>query len=168
MAESNCAGPAPKRARFGDSSSVEIANALRACVPQATKDATDFWLRVFLDFLKEKDASIDLKTASPRKLNAILCSFYTALRTKKGEYYKRNSYLAARAVVGRYICKTLDRPECNIWRQPQFEQSHRVLDGILKQRKMAGQEQAVQHKPSIVEEDIHRLGSVLRPCAQFD
>ena len=103
MAESNCAGPAPKQARFGDSSSAEIANTLSACVPQATKDATNFWIRVFLDFCKEKDVSIDLKTASLRKINAILRSFYTALRTKKGEYYKRNSYLAARAAVCRYI-----------------------------------------------------------------
>ena len=103
MAESNCAGPAPKRARCGDSSSAEIANALSACVQQATKDATDFWLRVFLDFCKEKDVSIDLKTASSREINAILCSYYTALRKNKGEYYKRNSYLADRAAMGRYI-----------------------------------------------------------------
>ena len=87
MAESNCAGPATKQARSEESSIAEIANALSACVPQATKDATDFWLRVFLDFCKEKNVLIDLKTVSPHEINAILCSFYTALRTKKGEYY---------------------------------------------------------------------------------
>ena len=84
MAESNCAGPAPTRARFGDSSSAEIANALSACVPQATKDATDFWLRVFLDFCKEKDVPIDLKTASPREINAILCFFLHCFENEDG------------------------------------------------------------------------------------
>ena len=65
---------------------------------------------VFLDFCKEKDVSIDLKTASLREINAILCSFYTALRTKKGEYYKRNSYLATRAAwVGIYVKLWTDR-----------------------------------------------------------
>ena len=54
MAESNCAG-----ACIGVSSSAEIANTLSACVLQAMKGATDFWLRVFLDLCKEKDVSND-------------------------------------------------------------------------------------------------------------
>ena len=95
MTESTCTGPPPERARFGNSSSAEMANALSTRVLQATKDATDFWLCLFVNFCKEKDVSINLKTASLHEINAILCSFYTALRTKKGQYYKRNSYLAA-------------------------------------------------------------------------
>ena len=109
MTESTCTGPPPERARFGNSSSAEMANALSTRVLQATKDATDFWLHVFLDFCKEKDVSIELKTASLREINAILCSFYTALRTKKGEYFKRNSSPLELPWVGIYVKLCTDR-----------------------------------------------------------
>ena len=135
----------------------DVSEAVEACVPQATKNATDFWVRVFTSFCREKDIHVDLKTSSPKEINDILCSFYLGLRTKDGGVYKRNSYLAARSSLGRYMCQTLDRPECNIWKSSAFERSHRVLDGLLKQRKDMGEELSVQHKDAVSKDDLERI-----------
>ena len=46
--------------------------------------------------------------------------------------------------------------------EPVFERSHRVLDGVLKQRKERGEEPRVEHKAAISEEDMERLKEYFR------
>ena len=83
--------PPFKKPRFGEGSASELQNALSACVPVATATSTEFWIGVFQSFCKEKSVELYLKSCSVADLNEALCSFYVGLRTKNGEFYKRNS-----------------------------------------------------------------------------
>ena len=70
--------------------------------------------------------------------------------------YRKSSYLAARAALSRYVAKTLERPECNVFRKAEFQRSNVVLDGTLKQ-KTEGNEPSVEHKESIHKSDLAKL-----------
>ena len=76
--------PPAKRARHGEVSSSEVDEALNSRVPKATKEANEFWVRVFESFGVEKQLRVDLKTGSPEQLNDALCLFYVGMRTKSG------------------------------------------------------------------------------------
>ena len=71
--------------------------------------------------------------------------------------YHKLSYLAARAALSRYVAKTLERPECNVFRKAEFQRSNVVLDGTLKQKKAEGNEPSVEHKESMHKSDLAKL-----------
>jgi len=156
MDEQESVAPAKKR-RFTAVSDADLARAEDARVPSSTKTATAFWIRTFKSFCDESDISINLSTCSGSELNDVLCRFYLGLRNKNGHYYKRASYLAARAAISRHVVVELSRPELNLFREAVFRRSNHVLDGHLKTKKLEGEEPAVEHKISISDEDIERL-----------
>ena len=69
-----------------------------------------------------------MTTCSASDLNELLCRFYLGVRTRNGQYYKRSSYLAARAAISRHVVVELKRPELNLFREAVFRQSNHVLD----------------------------------------
>ena len=99
---------------------------------------------------------MDLSTCSPEDLNALLSRFDVGLRTQKGEYYKKSSYMAARAALSRYLVTVLnrDREECNLYRCAAFKQSNMVLDDVLKIKKADAHEPSAEHKTAICDEDL--------------
>ena len=114
---------------------------------------------MFNDFCSEQKTPVDLATCSPRDLDETLSNFYVGIRKKDGGLYMRASYLAARASVSRYMVQTLQRPDCNLYRQPEFRRSNMVLDGVLKEKKRSGCEPQVEHKDSIAASDLAKIMS---------
>ena len=110
-------------------------------------------------FCEENGETVDLSTCSPKDLNALLSRFYVGLRTQKGEYYKKSSYMAARAALSRYLVTVLNREECNLYQCAAFKQSNVVLDGVLKMKKADGHEPSAEHKTAICDEDLAKLHS---------
>ena len=146
-----------KKARFAPVDEAALSAAIDASVPETTKVATDFWLGVFRSFCDQQGITIDLKKCSPSEFDAALSQFYVGLRKKNGEMYRKSSYLAARAALSRYVAKTLERPECNVFRKAEFQRSNVVLDRTLKQKKAEGNEPSVEHKESIHKSDLAKL-----------
>ena len=96
---------------------------------------------------------------------------YTLLflyRSKKqgGEGYKGSFYLAAQAEFSCYLAKDLERPECNLFQNADFQRSNAVLDGILKQRKAEGGEPFVDDKETIHWNDLPKLAIYFEKSAQ--
>ena len=158
--------PLVKKARFACVSDVDVARALNASVPATMKYSTEFWIRVFNDFCSEQKTPVDLATCSPRDLDETLSNFYVGIRKKDGGLYMRASYLAARAAVSRYMVQTLQRPDCNLYRQPEFRRSNMVLDGVLKEKKRSGCEPQVEHKDSIAAGDLAKIMSYFENVLQ--
>ena len=119
----------PAKRRFAPVQAADVDTAAVSSVPTNTKAATHFRVRVFQSFC-ENGETVDLSLCSPKDLNALLSRFYV-LRTQKGEYYKKSSYMAARAALSRYLVTVLNREECNLYRYAAFKQSNVVLDGVL-------------------------------------
>ena len=61
----------PAKRRFSAVSDADIASACNAKVPEATKTATCFWLKVFKSFCEESGVVIDLATCAPSELDSI-------------------------------------------------------------------------------------------------
>ena len=78
------------------------------------------------------------------ELDGVLCPFYLGVRNKKGEPYRRASYLAARAAISRHVAVDLKLAEMNIFRHPQIRRSNDDLDRHLKQKKKQGHEPSVE------------------------
>ena len=87
--------------RFSLKNEAEIGQLLEKAVPENTSKSTLMWVTTFDAFCREQGLAIDLAIYSATKLNDALCKFYPALRTKKGEMYKKASYFAARAAIHR-------------------------------------------------------------------
>lgn len=159
--------PLPKKPRFAEASENDIAQVLEDAVPKSTKKATSFWVNVFSSFLAESGLRLDLQTCSGTELNDVLGRFYLSLRNKEGGIYKKSSYLAARAAIGRYVTSDLKRP-FNVFQSPELQGSNRVLDGVLKKNKADGVEKLMVHKEALKKDDLDRLdqyfSDVLTDC----
>ena len=88
-------------------------------------------------------------------MNDVLCQFYKCLRTKAGGFYKKASYLSARASFGCYVTVDLKRP-LNIFQTPELQVSNRVLKAVLIENRMCG-ESSTEHKIPILHEDVSKL-----------
>ena len=93
----------PSAARFVAPSEEGVKQMLASAVPRNTRKATDGWIATFESFFPEQNIEIDLTTCSGEHLNEVLCKYYPALRTKKGDLYKKACYFAARSAVHRKI-----------------------------------------------------------------
>ena len=117
-----------KKPRFSSVCVADIRQAEDARVPSSTKQETAFWMRVLKPFCEETGASINLTTCLSSDLNELLCRFYLGVRIRNGQYYKRSSYLPARAAISRHVVVEPKRPELNLFREAVFRQSNHVLD----------------------------------------
>lgn len=141
--------------RFCSKSESEVEDLLKSAIPENTRKATEVWVSALKSFCAQEEIQLDMKTCSAEELNSVLCKFYPALRSKKGELYKKSSYLAARAAIHRRV-RELERP-FNVFSSQEFSRSHGVLNATLKKKKAEGDEPLVQHKDAITEEDRTRL-----------
>ena len=102
--------PPGKKPRFPGAISQIVAKAVKDATSKSANVATSFWIQVFKSFCEEKDVDINLETCTTVELNDALSRFYVSLRTKEGGVYKRSSLLSARAAIGRYVSKDINRP----------------------------------------------------------
>ena len=153
--------PPEKGARFAEVNDADLAKVVEDAIPQNTKASTAFWLNVFESFCAEKDISIDLTKCSAQDFNDALSLFYVSMRTKQSLVYKKSSYLAARAALGRHVTVTLQRP-FNVFKTQELQESNRILDGVLKKNKAEGVEKLVEHKEAIRKADMERLDDYFR------
>ena len=147
-----------KKTRFIGSSEEDLRRLVEAAIPKNTKKATTFGVGVFNEFCQEKHFTIDLQECSAAELNRVLCHFYRGLRTKNGEFYKKSSYVAARASVGRCVTVDLKRPTITVFQTPQLHESNRSLNAVLIENKLRRETQT-SHKTSVLPEDEAKIGS---------
>ena len=77
--------PSAKRARFASSSAEERKEIVDGVVPQKTREANEFWARVFDDYCEEKGAPVDFTQGSKEELASIVKGFYADMRKKDGD-----------------------------------------------------------------------------------
>ena len=123
--------------RFATISEEEVQELVRDRVPESTRRATDKWLRILQDYLREKGVSCDFASVSSQELAQILAELYPELRQQNGQPYSRSSLLGCRAALQRHL-NSLGRT-INLFRDRDFQQANNVLDGVLKKMKREGQ-----------------------------
>ena len=125
---------------------------LEDAIPKNTKSSTTQWVIIFELYCRsKKDTDVNFSTIELVDLAVPFESFCADLRRKDGEQYRRNSLMACRSALHRHLSH--HRPSVNLFVDGVFSKSNKVLDSVLKAKKKAGSEPAVNHKQHISDDD---------------
>ena len=145
----------PKKRVFGASTKEDQQKLISDAVPKSTHSATQYWVRLFTDYCKDQKASTTNFSSIPiPELSDLVGSFYVDAKTRHGTPFSKNSLLAARSAIQRHLSSMR---EINIFSDEAFARTNKLLDGVLKARKRAGNEPAVKHKEPLSEDDLGKL-----------
>ena len=150
----------PKKRVFGASTKEEQQELISDAVPKSTHSATQYWVQLFTDYCKDQKASTTNFSSIPiPELSDLVGSFYVDAKTRHGTPFSKNSLLAARSPIQRHLSSMR---EINIFSDEAFSRTNKLLDGVLKARKRAGNEPAVKHKEPLSEDDLGKLAHISR------
>lgn len=117
---------------------------------QNTKKSTNWALKTFQDFLKEKGKNQRLEAYTSDELNEVLKHFYASVQTTQGRDYSTASYMALRAGINRVL------PQFNIIADEAFKSSNAVFKSVLKRYRKEGKDVSAHH-PNIPENHLQML-----------
>lgn len=102
-------------------------------------------MRLFSRYCSEQEQSseVDLAVIPVDNLAKLVGSFYVDAKTRTGSPFSKNSLLAAGGALQRHLSAVRQVP-VNIFTDETFSKANKLLDGVLKARKRAGDEPAVQ------------------------
>ena len=138
--------------QFVSTTSEDREKLLEDAIPKNTKSSTTQWVKNLEPYCRsKKDTEVNFSTIELADLAVLFESFYADLRRKDGEQYRRNSLMACRSALHRHLSH--HRPSVNLFVDGVFSKSNKVLDSVLKAKKKAGSEPAVNHKQPISDDD---------------
>ena len=147
--------------RFAEVSDGDLSDLLGGRHSKNTQNATQFSKRNFIDYMTmhnylSKDTVPEdfLERIALSELDSILVKFYAALRNKKGQLYKSNSFMAIRHNLNRYFGSL--RSDADIVHGESFKKSTEIFDAMMKKLKREGKGDIV-HKPIISKEHQAQL-----------
>lgn len=133
-----------------------------------TRLATRYAVRIFREYLSEKDQSPDFETLDKDSLCALLRSFYAEARSKSGQLYSKSSLISIRSSLNRYLneppyCRTLD-----LTKDPELRSANLALAAVIRRLEEQGAGPVVQ-KQAITRSDLRRLydSSAFNPDTPF-
>ncbi|XP_071140475.1 uncharacterized protein KIAA1958-like [Mytilus edulis] len=119
-----------------------------------TGQQTHFAVKVLSDFIVERGMEIDILEATKDEIANLLQDFYANFRNKSQEYYKKNTLLAIRQSINRYL-KENDR-FFDIITDPEFTRANDNFTSLLRKTREEGKG-TVTHHEAISLEDLRML-----------
>ncbi|VDI18554.1 Hypothetical predicted protein [Mytilus galloprovincialis] len=119
-----------------------------------TGQQTHFAVKVLSDFIVERGMEIDILEATKDEIANLLQDFYANIRNKSQEYYKKNTLLAIRQSINRYL-KENDR-FFDIITDPEFTRANDNFTSLLRKTREEGKG-TVTHHEAISLEDLRML-----------
>ena len=125
---------------------------LEDAVSKNTKSSSTQWVKIEELYCRSKnDTEVNFSTIELADLAALFESFYADLRRKDGEQHRRSSLMACRSALHRHLSD--HQLSVNLFVDGVFSRSNKVLDSVLKTKKKAESEPAVNHKQPISDDD---------------
>lgn len=138
--------------RFGNNNPVTFRE--KNLMSKKTKHATNFSMNLLNDFLQERSVNTDILSYSKEDLSRVLEDFYSNVRMKNGELYKKNSLLNIRQGIGRYLKEK--GSNIDIITDPHFAKANSCFSSLLRMTRAEGKG-AVVHHPALTVEDLKKL-----------
>ena len=91
--------------RFATVSSGELDAIIDNKDAKNTKKQTRLMFNLLLTYINQKNIEIDLCTATKAEIDSLLSHFYVEVRKADGDLYKKSSFKAMRAAIGRQLQK---------------------------------------------------------------
>ena len=93
----------PQAKRFAGVCDSDVDQVIAGRVPQATKEATSGWLRVFHQFADKQETRLNYQTYNKAELCFLLSRLYVGARRHDGAVYQRSSMLCLQAALKRHF-----------------------------------------------------------------
>ena len=142
--------------RFYQSTDQEVENIRDGRHEENTKKNTSWGLKVFRDWLNERDVDIEFEFLTPQELNKLLGKFYVDARTQDGSLYSKSSLNCIRAALQRHLQSAPYSKPYSIINNPLFATSNETLIGLFKKMTAEGSVKTRPHYP-IEAGDIEKL-----------
>ena len=113
----------------------------------------------FAETNKNSYPSIEhLKALQPESPNNMLREIYFSLKTDEGTKYKPTSLRCIRAGIRRSLLAQPNPYQHDIIEDIQFNSANKMLEDKCKDYVTSPNAKKTQHKPSITDEDLQRIG----------
>ena len=139
--------------RFASLSEAELQQIIDGKDAKSTNNSTKYAVKIFRDYLKDKQLPEDFENLTKQELDSHLRCFYGEVRNTNGEMYKRTSLLSIRSGIGRHLSKTLS---IDITKDYEFKSSNDMFSSMCKLTVTKGKGTVV-HKDGIEHSDIRKL-----------
>ena len=140
-----------------DMSQTALDNLEKSVQPQATKQATDYGVKKFKEWLKKRNRQCDFHSIGKDELNEILRKFYAEVRGNKQQQLSPSTMTSLRAAIHRYISSPPFSRPINILKDTEFQSANKMFDARCKLYYQQGNPKP-QHKSAIEEDDLVKLG----------
>ena len=141
------------KTRFASMAQEDFLNLLESKDSTNTKRATAVSVKVFKEYLREKNKPTNFEDMTKKELAQILGQFYVEARTKDGHPYTKSSMKAIRAGICRY---TKQHMNIDIISEEEFSEANRIFFALAVHLKKTGKACTVHH-PAIEDQDLKKL-----------
>jgi len=117
-----------------------------------TKRQTHTAVKIFREYLTEKNLPLEFEMLSDQRLDEILANFYLEIRNKSGQLHNKSTMNSYRQ---RHLNQNRD---IDILKGDAFKKSIKAFKCIGKELKRVGLA-AIEHYPSIADEDLQKMYS---------
>ena len=158
--------------RFATLTEDEIVAKKKDLTPKATQSATNVGVRLFREYLIEKELSEVFEAFSKAELDKNLGSFYLEARTKSGEKYKVASLKSARYAINRFLKSPPNNKTYDIVTDPDFAHSNDMFKVAMRELKAEGRADTV-HYPHMSDVDLKKVYTSMylspqTPCGLYN
>ncbi|XP_056002564.1 uncharacterized protein LOC125661226 isoform X2 [Ostrea edulis] len=133
--------------RFATCDEEILRNLENARLEASTVKQTTWAVKIFKDWLSQREKSTDFEELPAVKLASELRCFYAEVRTKTGNQFSKSGLISLRAGINRYLTGPPFSRSINVMKDAEFMAANRVLSGICKTLIREGSDTVKHHKP---------------------
>ena len=127
-------------------------------IPFTTDIQTKRYVRMFKEFLDEKDLCSQFEKVPDALLCNYLRLFYSQLRMKNGEFFSPSTLICIRAAIHRHLTSVSVDRHVNILHGEEFKRANSVLKSMAGQYLASGQKKRKKHE-AITPNDMERISN---------
>ncbi|XP_072901896.1 uncharacterized protein kctd1 isoform X1 [Hemitrygon akajei] len=150
--EAAAAPAAPDFALAGSAPDFEASGRLS----QNTRLATRYAVKIFRDYLSEREQPSDFERLGKEELCRALRSFYAEARSKSGQVYSKSSLISIRSSLNRYLNEPPYSRTLDLTKDPELRSANLTLAAVIRKLEEQGAGPVIQ-KQAITRSDLRKL-----------
>ncbi|XP_062916337.1 uncharacterized protein kctd1 isoform X1 [Mobula hypostoma] len=123
---------------------------------QNTRLATRYAVKIFRDYLSEREQPSDFERLGKEELCRALRSFYAEARSKSGQVYSKSSLISIRSSLNRYLNEPPYSRTLDLTKDPELRSANLTLAAVIRKLEEQGAGPVIQ-KQAITRSDLRKL-----------
>ncbi|XP_072425820.1 uncharacterized protein kctd1 isoform X1 [Chiloscyllium punctatum] len=121
-----------------------------------TRLATRYAVKIFREYLSEKEQPADFELLGKEELCRALRSFYAEARSKSGQVYSKSSLISIRSSLNRYLNEPPYSRTLDLSKDPELRSANLTLASVIRKLEERGAGPVIQ-KQAIGRSDLRKL-----------